>query len=169
MGSSIVIRGTVTDIAAGTKQNEQAAKFPNGVPAVSDESMGEWMEYVYMQKPRPTDTIGVPVIISVIDANGNYREIGTANTENGFFSFQWTPDIEGKYTVYASFPGSESYWPSHAMTAFAVDPTSTTTPTPTLPPQQSTADTYLLPGIIAIILTIVIVGAIMVLMLRKRP
>ena len=35
---SLVIRGTVTDISAGTKQKEQAARFPNGVPAVSDES-----------------------------------------------------------------------------------------------------------------------------------
>ena len=49
---------------------------PHGVPAVSDDSMSAWMEYVYMQKPRPTDTIGVPVTISVIDANGNYRQIG---------------------------------------------------------------------------------------------
>ena len=37
-GSSLVIRGTVTDTAAGTKQDEQAARFPHGVPAVSDEA-----------------------------------------------------------------------------------------------------------------------------------
>ncbi len=36
-GSSVVIRGTVTDIAAGTAQHEQKARFPSGVPAVSDE------------------------------------------------------------------------------------------------------------------------------------
>ena len=28
-GQSIVIRGTITDIAAGTTQEEQAARFPN--------------------------------------------------------------------------------------------------------------------------------------------
>ena len=42
-GESMVIRGTVTDISAGTKQKEQAARFPNGVPAVSDASQSQWM------------------------------------------------------------------------------------------------------------------------------
>ena len=32
LGTALVIRGTVTDISAGTKQNQQAADFPNGVP-----------------------------------------------------------------------------------------------------------------------------------------
>jgi len=44
LGESMVIRGTVMDIASGTTQNEQAARFPNGVPAMSDEGMGGWME-----------------------------------------------------------------------------------------------------------------------------
>ena len=125
-GQSLVIRGTVSDIAAGTTQNEQSARFPNGVPAVSDSSMSNWMAYVYMQKPRPTDTTGVPVTISVVDANGNYRDIGSTKTENGFFSVTWTPDIPGKYTVYASFQGSQGYWPSNAMSAFVVDPAAPT-------------------------------------------
>ena len=79
VGTPIVIRGTVTDISAGTKQDEQAARFPNGVPAVSDESQAAWMEYVYMQKAKPTDATGVTVTLSVVDCNGNYRTIGTAH------------------------------------------------------------------------------------------
>lgn len=169
LGKSLVISGTVTDISAGTKQNAQAARFPNGVPAVSDESMSSWMEYVYMQKPRPTNTTGVPVTISVIDANNNYREIGQVTSDaDGFYSLNWTPDIEGKYTVYASFGGSESYWPSHAVTAFAVDPVAATTQ-PTPQQQQSLADTYILPGIAGIIVAVLAVGAAIILMLRKRP
>ena len=35
-GAAVVIRGTVTDISAGTNQAEQAADFPNGVPVCSD-------------------------------------------------------------------------------------------------------------------------------------
>ncbi len=169
-GQSLVIRGTITDISAGTEQNVQSARFPNGLPAVSDESQAAWMEYVYMQKPRPTDTVGVPIEISVVDANGNYRQIGTVTSDSdGFFSLNWTPDIDGKYIVYASFTGSESYWPSHAVSAFAVDP-APATPTPTEPPPSNMADTYLLPGIAAIIVAIVVVGAILaLLMLRKRP
>ncbi len=66
--------------------------------------MTEWMEYVYMQKPRPTEATGVPVIIDVLDANGNYRNIGnTTSDANGFYSLQWTPDIPGKFTVIATF------------------------------------------------------------------
>ena len=167
-GSSVLIKGSIIDKAAGTKQNEQAGRFPNGVPVVSDESQGAWMEYVYMQKPRPMDATGVPVTLSVVDANGNYREIGTTTTTDGFFSFNWKPDIEGLYTVYASFAGSESYWPSSAMTSFAVDPAAAK-PAPTDAPLQSMADTYLLPGIIAIIVVIAIGFAITILVLKKRP
>ncbi len=67
-GTPVVIRGTIIDIAAGTKQDEQAARFPSGVPAVSDESMAAWMEYVYMQKPKPTNVVGVTIAINVIDS-----------------------------------------------------------------------------------------------------
>ena len=169
LGQGLVVRGAVTDIAAGTKQNEQAARFPNGVPCVSDASQADWMQYVYMQKPRPTNVTGVSVTLSVVDANGNYREIGATTTNaDGFFTFNWKPDIEGQYTVYASFAGSESYWPSHAVTSFAVDPTApTASPAPTQAP--SMADTYLLPGIAAIIVVIALGFAVTILVLRKRP
>ena len=170
LGQSLVIRGTVTDIAAGTKQTEQAGRFPNGVPAVSDESQGAWMEYVYMQKPRPMDTVGVPVTISVVDANGNYRDIGTATSNaDGFYAMNWMPDIEGQYTVYASFAGSESYWPSHAVTSFAVDP-APATPSPTEATLSSMTDAYFVPAVAGIIIAIAIVGIVLaLLLLRKRP
>ena len=168
LGKSVIIRGTVTDISAGTKQPEQAARFPQGVPAMSDDSQTGWMEYIYMQKPRPTDAIGVPVQISVVDANGNYRDIGTATSDqSGMYSFTWKPDIEGTYTVIATFQGSESYWPSWSESSFVVDP-APATPTPAPTTQASMADTYLLPGIVAIIVVIVVIGALIMLMLRKR-
>jgi len=169
LGQGLVIRGVVTDISAGTQQSEQASRFPHGVPVASDDSMTDWMGYIYQQKPLPTNFTGVEVSINVVDANGNYRNIGTTTTSaDGTYSLQCQPDIEGKYTVIASFEGSNGYWPSHASTAFAVDPTA---PTPTAAPTQppSMADTYLLPGIAAIIVVVVLVGAAMMLMLRKRP
>ena len=169
LGGSLIISGTVTDIAAGTTQKEQAARFPNGVPAVSDASQGKWMEYVYMQKPRPTDVTGVPITINVVDANGNYREIGTTTSNDGFFSLNWKPDITGQYTVYASFAGSESYWPSHAITSFAVDPAAAT-PAPTEQPIQSAADMYFVPAIAGLFVLVIVVAIILaLLMLRKRP
>jgi hypothetical protein len=169
-GSSLVIRGTVIDTSAGTKQAEQSTIFPNGVPAVSDDSMSAWMEYVYMQKPRPTNATGVPVSIDVIDGNGNHRNVGEAISDaNGVFSLQWTPDIPGKYTVIASFQGTESYWPSHAETVVAVDSTNGPTSTPTPSPQQSVADTYFVPAFAALIIAMIIGFIATILLLRKRP
>ena len=59
-GQSVVIHGTVTDISAGTKQNQQAADFPNGVPVAADSIMKDWMGYVYQQKELPSNFNGVP-------------------------------------------------------------------------------------------------------------
>jgi hypothetical protein len=167
-GTPVMIKGTVMDISAGTKQAAQAANFPNGVPAVSDNSMSEWMEYVYMQKARPTNTTGVEVTLSVIDANNNCREIGTTTSDaNGFFSYEWTPDIPGKYTVIATFSGSESYWPSQAESAFTVmaEPEQTAAPTST---PASAADLYFMPVSIGMIVAIIAVLALLILMFRRR-
>ena len=163
-GESMLIQGTVTDISAGTK--EQATRFPNGVPAVADASMSDWMLYVYKQFPRPTDVAGVGVTLSVLDANNNYREIGkTTSDSDGFYRLLWKPDIPGTYTVIASFAGSESYWPSHAETAFGVmeAPEPTAGPEPEPP---SMTDTYVLGVGAAIIIAIAVVG---MLILRKKP
>jgi hypothetical protein len=168
-GGSVIIEGAVTDLAAGTKQDEQAARFPHGVPAVSDASMKEWMDYVYMQKPRPTDVTGVDVTISIVDANGNYRNIGTVTSDSdGYYNLNWKPDIEGKYTVYASFAGTNSYYPSHAVSSFAVDPAAPTlTAAPTTAP--SMADLYFVPAIAGLFLAVIVVGLLIILILRKRP
>ena len=167
-GDTVLVEGTVIDTAAGTMQDEQAARFPNGVPAVSDASMKEWMEYVYQQKPRPTDVTGVEVIVSVLDPNNNCYEVGTAKTEeNGMFSVAFTPEVPGKYAVYASFEGSEGYWPSQAVTSINVEEVPSATPQPTPVPQEPVG-TYFAISTIAIIIAIVIVGAVIVLMLRRR-
>ena len=124
---------------------------------------------VYQQKPLPTTFAGVEVTISVIDANQNYRTIGTTTTDaSGTYGLQWTPDIEGKYTVIASFAGTNGYWPSKAQTYFAVDPTQVT-PAPDQAQQTSLADQYFMPAVVAIILVIIIIGAIILLMLRRIP
>jgi outer membrane protein assembly factor BamB len=170
-GNNVVIQGTVMDISAGTTQNEQAADFPNGVPCASDASMGDWMEYVYMQKPLPTNFTGVEVSIDAIDPNGNYIHIGNATSDaNGLFHYTWTtPDIPGDYAVTATFVGTNGYWPSNAETAMNVQeaPSATAVPTPT---PQSVADMYFVPSVIGIIVAIAIVGALLaILLLRKRP
>lgn len=168
-GKTVVIRGSITDISPGTKDYATAARFPEGVPAVSDESQTAWMLYVYKNFERPTNATGVSIELNVVDSNGNYRSIGTTTSDaDGFFNFNWKPDIEGGYTLYASFAGSKSYWPSHAVTSFVVDSAAaTSTPQPTIAP--SMADLYFLPMSVAVIIAIVVVGAIIVLMTKKKP
>jgi len=89
-------------------------QLPNELPAVSDDSMSHFMEAVYMQQPLPTNSTGVPVTISVIDSNGNYRQIGSTTSDgSGMFTFTLIPDIPGNYTVIANF--GEPYRIIHPM------------------------------------------------------
>ena len=167
----ITITGSVMDISAGTTQAQQAADFPNGVPCVSDASESQWMEYVYMQQPMPQNATGVLVTLSVLDSNNNYRVIGTTTTNAlGDYGFTWKPDIVGNYTVYATFAGTNSYYPSSASTFFyAGTPVATAAPTAT-PLTGLASNTTLMYGVVAIIIVIVIIGAAILLVLtRKRP
>jgi hypothetical protein len=168
-GNSVMISGTVMDVSAGAKQDEQAARFANGLPVASDASMKDWMGYVYQQKPLPTNFTGVDVTISVVDANGNYRVLGSATTDAyGKYNYNWCPDIAGQYTVYATFAGTQGYWPSTSSTAFAVDtPAATASPAPTAVP--SAADLYFIPAIIGVIIAIIVVGAVLALLVTKKP
>jgi hypothetical protein len=122
-----------------------------------------------MQKAMSKDVTGVPVTLSVLDSNGNYRAIGQTTTDtSGMFSFVWTPDIEGHYIVYANFEGTNSYYGSYAETSFYVTPApATATPQPTQAP--STADLYFIPVAIGLFVVIIVGFAILLLMLRKRP
>ena len=167
-GKSLIISGSITDVSAGTTDSDRSARFPTGVGCVSDASQTDWMAYVYMQQPKPTNATGVPVTLSVVDANGNYRTIGTTtSTTEGYYTYTWTPDIAGSYVVYAQFLGSESYWPSTAVSSFVVDQPTQATIAPTAQP-VSTVDQYFLPGIAAVIVVIVIVGALIILLQRKH-
>jgi outer membrane protein assembly factor BamB len=168
-GDKVLVEGTVTDISVGTKQTEQAARFPDGVPAVSDASQSAWMEYVYMKQQRPTDATGVPVLISVLDPNGNYVTVGTTTSDsNGAFKLAFTPEVTGTYTVIASFAGSGSYYGSSSETGIFVDtPAATATPQPTAAP--SAADLYFIPAIAALFVLGIITLVIVVLLMQKRP
>ena len=167
----ITITGTVMDVSAGASQDAVARNFPNGLPCVSDASQSHWMEYVYEQQPFPTGATGVPVTLSVIDANNNYRTIGTTTSDtSGTYSFTWTPDIPGAYALIASFGGSNSYYGSTAETHFyASSPAAS--PSPAATPVTGLASTSTVEyGIVAIIIVIVIIGAVLALLImRKHP
>ncbi len=163
-GNSIVIKGTVLDLSPAQP----------GTPCVSKESMAVQMEYLHLQESIggvfDNETItGVPVKLTAIDPNGNIIEIGTTTTNGyyGTFSYVWTPQLEGKYEIMASFAGDDSYGSSSAATSMAVGyaQQATTAPTQTelvMPPFE----TYIVGSTIAIIIAVAIVG---LLLLRRRP
>ena len=167
----ITITGTVLDNSAGAQQQAVAANFPYGLPCVSDASMTQFMEAVYMQQPMPTNVTGVPVTLSVLDSNGNYRTIGTTTTDaSGFYSFNWKPDIAGNYTVTTTFAGTQSYYGSSAQTAFYAG-ASAPTAAPTATPLSGIASqTTLMYGVIAIIIVMIVgIAVLAMLVTRRRP
>jgi outer membrane protein assembly factor BamB len=189
-GQPVLIQGTITDQSPGkTCIGVPAA----GTPAISDDCMSAWMEYLYMQKPKPTDATGVSVHLTAIDSNGNTQDLGNVTSDTlGNYATSWTPPVPGLYKVTATFEGSSSYYSSKAGTAFIVSetgapapiatPTATETATPTAPtptPMQSVSPspseapqptspmpttTYLAIGAAVVI----IVAAAAALFLRKK-
>ncbi len=193
-GSSMLIEGRVTDESPGTKNTDRLARFPDGVPAIADDCMSDWMEYVYMQQTKPTDITGVPVTLLVTDPTGTTQEIATVTSNaKGNFAYSYIPPTTGLYTISAVFCGSESYFGSESETAFVasaanpvtsptiaptvaptttlpptVAPTFTIAPSPTVAPTPGTGlstETLLIAGAAVVIIIAVIAAA---LVLRKR-
>ena len=165
--AQIQISGTVTDQSPGqTCLGKPAA----GTPAIDDQYMSSWMEYLYEQSPKPTNATGVPVTVSYIDPNNNYYTIGTASTDiNGQYSMTFKPNIPGTYDITATFGGSNSYFTSSAQTQMTFDLPTSATASPT-PQPASAADLYFVPAIAGLFVLIIVgLAIVVVLVLRKRP
>jgi outer membrane protein assembly factor BamB len=168
IGNVVTIQGTVTDQSPGqTCLGIPAA----GTPAIADEYMTQWMEYLYMQKTMPSDATGVPVTLFISDQNGNIVDtIQTTSDITGHYATSWTPPSTGTYMITAAFDGTNSYFASTGKTAIAVGPTTgaaTPAPTPDVvspPTSDSPTTTY----IIVITIAIIIVVAATALVLSKR-
>jgi hypothetical protein len=168
VGKSVIIKGAVTDVSVGLQTTEIQGRFPTGVPVCADSGMCDWMAYVYQQQPKPTNFTGVDVSIIVLDSNGNYQELGTVTTDNtGAYSIVWQPDIPGTFKVFASFAGTNGYWPSRATTTFASDATASTSTA--IPIEATMADQYFIPAI-SILAVLVLVTLVLVVLsiFRKR-
>jgi len=113
-GNGVVIKGSVLDMSPAQP----------GTPCVAKESMTAWMEYLHMQKAYPSDVKGVPVTLTAIKSDGKVIDLGTVTTNGyyGTFSYAWTPEEEGTYTIIACFMGDDSYGSSAAATAITVGP-----------------------------------------------
>ncbi|MBN1244886.1 PQQ-like beta-propeller repeat protein [Candidatus Bathyarchaeota archaeon] len=169
-GSSVMIKGAVTDQTAGGRSNVAGSlDFAlKGTPAISDEDMDAWMEYLFHQRPIPADAKGVEVVLTVLDPNDNVYEIGRTTSDiKGNYGFAFDPLVPGMYQVTATFEGSSSYGPSSATTYLTVDEAPAATAEPT-PPPASVADMYFVPAIAGVIVAIIAVGLLLFLLLRKR-
>jgi outer membrane protein assembly factor BamB len=165
--SKLQISGSVTDQSPG----QTCLGIPaSGTAAIADKYMSQWMQYLYLQQPKPTDATGVSVTLTALDANGNIEDVGTTTSDAaGNFAFTWAPPIPGQYTVFAKFTGSDSYYSSNAET-FVTFEQPTVTPTPIAAMlDNSTTQMYILAAAIAIIIAIAVVGVVLVLVIRKRP
>ena len=184
VGGSVLVQGSVLDTSPASSSTTLTTMFANGVPAISDDNMSVWMDYLHMQNATllnaPPDCNGVPVTLTAVGPSGQEINLGTTTSNSlGHFGFQWTPTTPGLYTIYASFVGSNSYYASTSSTSATVSiastsPTSSPTPSSTSTSIASTQSsvsnsdlvTYLVVGVIAIIIAIAIAT---VLMLRKKP
>jgi hypothetical protein len=155
LGSSVMITGTVTDQSlTGRRNTNGLLDFTlKGTPAISDEDMAAWMEYMFMDQGMPTNAKGVEVSLDTIDPNGNYVHIGTVTSDiNGNYGYAYTPDVPGTYQIIATFAGSASYGSSSATTYLSVGEA---------PPATAAPPEY--PQPIDNTLTIVIVGVVLLI------
>lgn len=170
-GDSIMIQGTVTDqTPTGRRNMINEVQFAlKDTPAIADQDMQAWMEYKFKGQARPADAKGVEVVISVLDPNNNFYEVGrTTSDMNGNYGLSFTPEVPGNYRIIADFAGSKSYYPSTSTTYLSVGETA---PTPTQQPQVALPPTemYFAISTIAIIAAIAVIGGLIMLMLKKRP
>ena len=161
VGSHAVIKGTVMDQSPGK---------PN-VPAVADEDMSEWMDYLYGQNAtllnNPPTPTGVPVRIQIVDPTGAYSWIGTATTDsNGNYGYSFAPQKEGTYQIIATFDGSDSYFGSQQSTYLVAGPAAS--PGGSITPE--TPEIPLITTEIALVLVAAIAAIVLVafLALRRR-
>jgi len=159
-GTTALIRGTVTDISPATESDAIKFRFPDGVPAVSDESMSEFMLYVYKDFARPTDTTGLKITVFAQNEVDQTFEIGTTTSDAmGKYSITWTPPKEGNYKIYAYFDSTASFYGTTATNSLAVSSA----------PEIAETEPYglyIALAAIAIIIVVVIFG--LLILLKKK-
>jgi hypothetical protein len=110
-------------------------------------AVGQQISIIGTISPEPPSGYAFhSIVLSVIDSNGNYRNIAGNKTQanSGTFYFSWTPDIRGEYLVIITYSGEVlagiNYTSCERRDSFLVDPslpTATPSPSPTVTPEPS--------------------------------
>ena len=159
LGASVMISGTVTD--------QSPSDEAKGTPAISDDNMEAWMEYLYQQRSKPTNATGVVVTLDTVDPNGNSYNIGSVTSDSdGNYGYAFTPEVPGTYKIIATFAGSKSYGPSSATAYLSIGNEESVQPTETPQTALPPTEMYFAISTAIIVAAIAIVG---LLLLRKRP
>ena len=129
--------------------------------------MTEWMKYVYKQFERPADATGVPVKIQIVDPEGSYAWIGTATSDAyGHYAYSFIPQIEGTYTIIATFDGSGAYYGSTDTAYLLVGPA--VTPSGSITPETPAVSLITTEVAIVLIAAIAAIVIIAFLILRRK-
>ena len=161
-GTTTLITGTVMDVSPGTEQDNLRYRFPNGVPAVGDESQSEWMLYLYKQFEQPMSVTGIKISVYAYDGE-NVIPIGdTMSDARGTYAITWTPDKEGLYDIWAYFDGTAAFFGDDAKTTMAVSAAPEVVDPDPLPPYEW----YIIGFGIATLAVVIIFG--LLLLLRKK-
>jgi len=156
------------DVSPGTKDAELSLRFSDGVPAIADGYMSDWMLYVYKQRPRPDNAVGVNVKIEAVGPDMSYMTVGSTTSDSyGNYALSFKPEMEGVYTIIATFEGSGGYFGSTDTTYVNVGSVSSATP---IEPEQPHG-TPLITTEVAIILAVIvaaIVGIAAYVLLKRK-
>ena len=160
-GTTALISGTVMDVSPGTQSDILQMRFPNGVPAVGDESMSEWMLYVYKQFEQPMEVTGIEITVYAYDGK-DVTPIGTTMSDaRGRYAIAWTPEKDGQYDIWAYFEGTASYYGADAKAEMYVSAAPEV-----IEPKQTPYEWYIIGMGIAILAVVVIFG--LLIYLKKK-
>jgi len=181
LGKTVMLKGTVTDqTSSGRFTTNGVLDFSlKGTPAIADEDQESWMEYMFQQRPKPTNAKGVTVKLTAIDPNGNWQDIGETTSDiSGNYAIDWIPPVEGKYFVTATFEGSQSYGGSSDTAYFVVEKAPSAsqameaelTTSETAEPTQAAEAPFITTeiAIIAVVAIAAVIGVVSFGILRKR-
>jgi hypothetical protein len=106
----------------------------------------------------------VPATVTLDKPDSTYMDVPIMTDDNGNFMVIYTPDITGEWKIVTWWTGDAAH---SAASSETLSITVVDQPAPTQAP-ATLSEQYFLPSVVGIIASIAVVGAVIVLMLRKK-